>query len=126
MNKKNTIKNTAAIFLGLALTLGATGCDFIRTDNAKDMAQTVATVNIAAELEGAQATELSAVIAANGVQTDIPKRDLVAYFLNVGYTYVQQYGYTYKASHSKKRWKPITGRKTNSVKSLGKIIYKEI
>ena len=98
MNKKNTIKHTAAIFLGLALTLGATGCDFIRTDNAKDMAQTIATVNIAADLEGAQATELSALISANGVQTDIPKRDLVAYFLNVGYTYVQQYGYTYKAT----------------------------
>ena len=32
--------------LGLALTAGATGCDFISTDSVKDLEQTVATVAV--------------------------------------------------------------------------------
>ncbi|MBQ8374095.1 MAG: hypothetical protein IJX98_00785 [Clostridia bacterium] len=99
MNKKNTVKNTAALFLSLACVLGATGCDFIRTDNAKDMAQTVANVNITsqlAEADAAYANGISKIIDEGGLQTEIPKRDLVAYFLNTGYNYVESYGYTYK------------------------------
>ncbi len=99
MSKKNSIKKAAALMLGLALTVGATGCDFIRTDNEKDLAQTVATVNIAGldgVAEGADYAEaLNAIFEIGGISKDIPKRDLVSYFMNVGYTYVQSYGYSY-------------------------------
>ena len=50
MNKKHTLKKTAAIFLTLALTVGATGCSFITTDSAKDMARQVANVDISTYL----------------------------------------------------------------------------
>ncbi|MBE7094076.1 MAG: hypothetical protein E7367_05280 [Clostridiales bacterium] len=100
MSKKNSIKKVGALLLGLALTAGATGCDFIKTDSMKDLAQTVATVNISAQLSDDDDTkdfvdDLQAVINLGGVETDIPKRDLVSYFMSVGYTYVQSYGYTY-------------------------------
>ncbi len=98
MSKKNSIKKAAALLLGLALTVGATGCDFISTDSEKDLAQTVATVNIASMLDGDFAEyedDLNAIIELGGISKDIPKRDLVSYFMSVGYTYVQSYGYTY-------------------------------
>ena len=99
MSKKNSIKKAAALALGLALTVGATGCNFIRTDNAKDLAQTVASVNIAG-LNGAagnadDAKKLNDIFELGGISKDIPKRDLISYFMNVGYTYVQNYGYSY-------------------------------
>ena len=99
MSKKNSIKKAAALLLGLALTVGATGCDFIRTDSMKDLNQSVATVNIASLLTGKDADyadDLNSVIDLGGVGTNIPKRDLVSYFMNYGYTYVQSYGYTYE------------------------------
>ena len=40
--------------------------------------------------------ELDKIIAKGGMTTDIPKRELVASFLTQGYTYVQNYGYSYK------------------------------
>ena len=99
MSKKNSIKKAAALMLGLALTMGSTGCNFISTDSEKDLAQTVASVNIAGldgVVEGADyAKALNAIIDLGGVSKDIPKRDLVSYFMNVGYTYVQSYGYSY-------------------------------
>ena len=103
MSKKNSIKKTAALLLGLALTVGATGCDFISTDSVKDLQQTVATVNISsliAEKDSIQnadtlAAELNKIIDLGGISKDIPKRDLVSYFMSVGYTYVQSYGYSY-------------------------------
>ncbi len=97
MSKKNSIKKIAALSLGVALTMGATGCDFIRTDSMKDLAQTVATVNIANMLSEADGAEkLNAIFEIGGVGKDIPKRDLVSYFMNVGYQYVQSYGYSYE------------------------------
>ena len=100
MSKKNSIKKAAALMLGLALTVGATGCDFISTDSIKDLQQTVATVNIASLLSEQDdlkdyADDLNAIIDMGGISKDIPKRDLVSYFMSVGYTYVQSYGYTY-------------------------------
>ena len=47
MNKKNTFKQTAALLFSLAIAVGATGCNFFPTDTEKDLAQTVATVNVA-------------------------------------------------------------------------------
>ena len=101
MNKKHTFKKTAALLLALGLTLGATGCNFLVTDSMKDLQQVVATVDVSATLAKDEAykdyaDDISALISAGALSTDIPKRDLVAYFLNVGYTYVQSYGYTYK------------------------------
>ncbi len=101
MNNKLTFKKTAAILLALGLTVGATGCEFIIADSVKDLNQVVATVDISEQLASDEefksyADDIDALIAGGALSTNIPKRDLVAYFLNVGYTYVQSYGYTYK------------------------------
>lgn len=100
MNKKNTLKKTAAVMLGLALTVGATGCSFVTTDNEKDLEQVVATVDITGSLAKADseykdyADEVSAIL--DNLNSDILKRDLVAYYLSVGYQYVENYGYSYE------------------------------
>ena len=101
MNKKHTFKKTAALLLGLALTVGATGCNFVVTDSQADLKQIVAHVDVTNTLAADKdlkdfAKELDKIIAKGGMTTDIPKRDLVAYFLSVGATYVQNYGYSYK------------------------------
>ncbi len=100
MNGKKTLKKTAATFLGLALAVGAVGCgNFIVTDSEKDLAQTVASVNISAELKKDTnyqdvADNVGAVL--GSISTDISKRDLLASFLSTGYQYVESYGYSYK------------------------------
>ena len=101
MSKKHTIKKTAAVLLGLMLTVGATGCDFIVTDNEKDLAQVVADVDITSILKGD--TDFSAyeeavktiIENAEGLST-VYKRDLVASFLRVGYEYMNTSGMSYK------------------------------
>ncbi len=100
MNKKNNVKKISALLLGVALAVGSTGCDnFILTDNEKDLAQTVATVNISGSLATpgneyeSVASEVGQIVA--NLSTDISKRDLVAYFLSTGYQYVENYGYSY-------------------------------
>ena len=99
MNKKHTLKKTVALLLSLGLTVGATGCNFLITDNEADLKQIVATVDISGNLENATVKKgVEKLIASKGLSTEIPKRDLVAYFLNVGMTYVQSYGYTYEAT----------------------------
>ena len=100
MNKKNTLKKTVALLLSLGLTVGATGCNFLVTDNEADLKQIVATVNITDNLEKSEdyasvKADVEELIANKGLSTDIPKRDLVAYFLNVGMAYVNNYGYSY-------------------------------
>ncbi len=104
MNKKNSVKKTAALLLGIALAVGSVGCNnFIVTDSAKDLAQTVATVNISGALKEdkdgefyAVADDVKAIV--DNLSTDVSKRDLVAYFLSTGYQYVESYGYTYEAT----------------------------
>ncbi len=96
MNKKNNAKKVAALVLGLALAAGGVGCgNFIITDSEKDLKQTVATVNVSGHLteEYADVADDVAEIV-NSLSTDISKRDLVISFLNTGYQYVQNYGYT--------------------------------
>ena len=100
MNKKNTLKKTAALLLSLCLTVGATGCNFLVTDSVADLKQIVATVDITDNLANSKdyasvKADVEKLIANKGVSTDIPKRDLVAYFLNVGTMYVESYGYSY-------------------------------
>ena len=99
--KKNNLKRTAALLLGVALTVGSTGCNFVVKDSAKDLAQTVADVNISAKLKDDElyagvADEVAKIV--KNLSTDISKRDLVAYFLSVGYQYVENYGYSYEAT----------------------------
>ena len=99
MNKKNTVKNTAALLLGLALTVGATGCNFVVTDTAEDYAQTIATVDISDRLEKddtykAYADDVRSIL--ENIPSSVSKSDLISYFMSVGYQYVQNYGYSYK------------------------------
>ena len=101
MNKKNNFKKAAALLLGIALAAGSTGCNFVVTNNEKDLAQTVAEIDISGSLKKDPNSEYQAVaddVAAidKNLSTDISKRDLVAYFLSVGYQYVESYGYTYE------------------------------
>ena len=99
MSKKHTLKKTGALLLGLALTVGSTGCNFFPTDNQKDLAQVVATVNIYETLkkdDEACASAINTLIKNDALTSDVYKSDLVAYFMNVGYTYVQNYGYSYE------------------------------
>ena len=101
MSKKHTFKKVAALVLALGMTLGVTGCNFLVTDSMKDLEQVVATVDVSKTLGGdteykEYKDDIEKLIKDGGLSTDIPKRDLVAYFLNVGYTYVQSYGYTYE------------------------------
>ena len=101
MNKKNNFKKAAALLLGIALVAGSTGCNFVVTNNEKDLAQTVAEIDISGSLKKdpnseyqAVADEVAAIV--KNLSTDISKRDLVAYFLSVGYQYVESYGMTYE------------------------------
>lgn len=100
MKTKHTLKKTLTAFLALALTFGAVGCDFLVTDNQKDMKRIVATVDITDSLKDKKgstlAGEFDKIVDAGGLVTEIPKRELIASFLTQGYTYVQNYGYTYK------------------------------
>ncbi len=98
MNKKNNAKKVAALVLGLALAAGGVGCsNFIITNSEKDLAQTVATVNISGNLTGDYvdvADDVTEIV--NSLSTEISKRDLIISFLNTGYQLVQSYGYTYE------------------------------
>lgn len=100
MSKRNTLKKTAALLMSLALTIGATGCNFLVTDNELDLKQVSATVDITDELAGdtlaAVKGDVDKLIVDKSLATNVLKRDLVAYFVNVGIEYVQNYGYSYK------------------------------
>ncbi len=101
MIKKNKIKNTAALLLGLTFAVAGAGCDFLTTNNDRDMAQTVGEVNIASYLAETEdfadySDDMVSIINDGGITTKILKRDLVAAFMNVGSSYVQQYGYSYR------------------------------
>ena len=92
MNNKHTFKKAAALFLGLALTVGATGCNFITTDNQKDLDQDVANVNISGKIDDKNG--FADVL--GYLSTTIKKRELVSYYLSTGYQYVESYGYSYE------------------------------
>ena len=101
MNKKNNLKKVAALLLGVALVAGSTGCNFIVTDNEKDLAQTVAEVDISKSLKSdvkyaSVASDVEKMVA--NLSSDISKRELIAYFLSTGYQYVQNYGMSYEAT----------------------------
>ena len=93
MNKKNIFKKTAALALGAALTVAATGCSFVLTDNQKDMAQTIAKVDITKNMPEGDTLTTAIKSILKDLPSEISKRDLIATFLSYGYSQVQNYGY---------------------------------
>lgn len=99
MKNRNTFRKIAVICLSVAFTLSAAACGegLITTNSEKDMAQVIGTVNIAGHDDfksNGQYAEYADVI--GSINQNILKRDLVAYFLNAGSTYISSYGYTYE------------------------------
>lgn len=107
MKKKliTIISTFLAVVFGVSMF---SGCDLLETDNKKDMEQVVAEVNIGEDADslnsmfktifGADYALDEGVAGKLGdiVTTDnVYKRDLVAYFVNYGYNYVNSYGYSY-------------------------------
>lgn len=88
-------KKTAAVGVAAVMALGAlAGCDLVSTDLQKDYEQVVAEVDITASEDFQAGGEYAAY--ADVIQpSTVIKRDLVASFMNVGYLYVQSYGYSY-------------------------------
>lgn len=83
----------------LALTATFTGCSLVSKNSKADMEQVVATVDIKQADKFAD-SKLSAYKDAI-TSTSIIKRDLVSYFLNVGYSYVQNNNYSYEDTFNK-------------------------
>ena len=103
MDKRKTIKKTAALLLSASFAVAATGCDFLPTNTELDMKQVVATVDISDQVATAEngkyasvAADMKSVVSECGVDTDIQKSELVSYFLSVGTSYVEDYGMTYR------------------------------
>ena len=97
MSKKKGVKVVSALCMAAALTFGATACDaFITTNSDADLKQVVATVNISSRLSEEQdvrAAAIQALVDMGGLRTDVPKRDLIAFYMSTGYQYVESYGY---------------------------------
>ena len=77
------------------------GCGFLTNDDEADMKQEVAKVDISKYLESEDrfADDVDAVkgiLDSKAAFTTIYKSELISYFLNVGYMYVQSYGYSYE------------------------------
>lgn len=88
-------KKTAAVAaLATCIALGATftGCSLVSSNNQKDMEQVIVEVDVSRSDKFPTGLEVykDAI-----TTTSILKRDLVSYFLNVGYSYIQN-NYTYK------------------------------
>ena len=83
----------AALASCMVLTATFTGCSLVSTNNRADMAQTIATVDISKAETFADSgfSEYRSAV----TEKSIVKRNIVSYFLNVGYSYIQN-GYSYK------------------------------
>ncbi len=90
MKKKKILGTVLAVTIGASATLS--GCSLVSSDNRKDMEQVIAEVNITSSAAFDE-SEIANYGDAVGT-TEIIKRDLVAYFLTVGYSYVQS-GWSY-------------------------------
>lgn len=90
MKKKKILGTLLATTVALTATF--TGCSLVSSNNQADMEQVIAEVNIT-NTEAFDQSGLNAYRDAVGT-TSVIKRDLVAYFLNAGYSYIQS-GYTY-------------------------------
>ncbi|MBP5243035.1 MAG: hypothetical protein J6Z36_05030, partial [Clostridia bacterium] len=89
-------KKILAVILAMVMIIGClSGCSMLVSDSDKDMAQVVAEVDISKS----QAFQKDGEYAAykDVIQpSKITKRELVAYFVNAGYSYVMQQGLSYK------------------------------
>ncbi len=99
MKKRNTFKKITVLALCFAFAASGAACGegLITTNSQKDMAQVVANVNIAdhdAFKDGGEYAPYADVI--RNMNSKILKRDLVAYFLNTGYNYINSGGKTYE------------------------------
>ncbi|MDE6867887.1 MAG: hypothetical protein K2J83_01945 [Clostridia bacterium] len=83
---KKKIAAVAALATCIALTATFTGCSLVSSDNQKDMEQVICEVDVSRSDKFP--TQLVAYKDAI-TTTSIVKRDLVSYFLNVGYSYIQ-------------------------------------
>lgn len=94
MNKKKIVSGVVASALALSVTLS--GCASLASANTvADMKQTIATVNIS-KADDFGNEGLDDYKDAVGT-TSISKRELISYFLNVGYSYINS-GYGYEAT----------------------------
>ncbi|MDE7168459.1 MAG: hypothetical protein K2O28_06410 [Clostridia bacterium] len=91
MKKKSIVCGVLASSIVIAATFG--GCSLVSTNTAADMNQTIATVDIskAAKFNAEFGDYASAV-----GETNIIKRELVAYFINYGYSVYQQSDKSYE------------------------------
>lgn len=82
-------KSLAALTMASCLAFGTTfaGCSLVSTNNRLDMEQVIATVDISKsdKFDSADLGTYKSAVSSS----DIIKRELVSYFLNVGYSYVQ-------------------------------------
>ena len=78
----------------IALTATFTGCSLVSKNSKADMEQVIAEVDIknSDKFEKSGVADYKDAISSSSVI----KRDLVSYFLNVGYSYVTDNGYSYK------------------------------
>lgn len=96
---KKKIKLISGI-LALALSAGAlfSGCSLIRTNSAKDMKRTVAEIDISkTEAFQKEFKDKSEYFDAIG-STSVIKRELITYYVSVGYSYMNQYGWDLKTT----------------------------
>ena len=88
-------KAFAAIALTSCIAFSAafTGCTLVSTNNRLDMEQVIATVDISKsdKFEENEFKDYKSAVSS----TNVIKRELISYFLNVGYSYVQN-GYSYE------------------------------
>ena len=92
-------KKTTAVGIAAVLALGAlAGCDLVSVDLQKDYQQVIAEVDITKGEDFASGGKYAAY--ADAIESSsIVKRDLVASFMNVGYLYVESYGYSYEEAY---------------------------
>ena len=88
-------KKTAAVGIAAVMALGAlAGCDLVSTDVQKNYRQVIAEVDITKSEDFAAGGKYAAY--KDAIEpSEVVKRDLVASFMNVGYLYVESYGYSY-------------------------------
>ncbi len=96
---KKKIKLISGI-LALAMSAGAlfSGCSLIRTNSAKDMKRTVAEIDISkTEAFQKEFKDKSEYFDAIG-STSVIKRELITYYVSVGYSYMNQYNWDLKTT----------------------------
>ena len=97
--KKKTLKALIGTLLAssIALTTAATGCSLVSSNNAKDMLQVIATVNVS-KAKGLSSSDRELVDTYKDIvgTTKIYKNELIAYYLNYGISYINSgLGYEY-------------------------------